>query len=285
MQRGLVTIAAVLMVVLSSCSGDAPETERGWVVDGDDPARPPAGGERSVPRRCRGDGRSRGTARWSSRATACCIGTPWRPCPPSVRGPAPARPLLRTPPIADELEAQLDRFETVNVLLSDLYGYPSSWPAASLCRLRGVERRRFSRSSTTRSSRGRWLSHRIASSSSPGTNPTSHCSGTAPSTSTPTLWLETEAIIRDTYPDALIGGPSYASYDSDAITAFLDRCAEARCQLDYLIWHGFQFDIPSLRADIDESNELITGDDLRRTRHQGAVDQRVPAGDTRSPPG
>ncbi len=164
--------------------------------------------------------------------------------------------LLRTPPIADQLDAQLDRFETVNVLLSDRYGYPPSWPAPPYLNAEAWI-------ATVQSVLDDPVVARVMAESperlifEPWNEPDAHVFWDGTPDEFTDLWLKTEAIIRATYPDALIGGPSYAFYDPGAITAFLDRCAEAGCQLDYLIWHGFQVDVPSLRAAIDESNALI----------------------------
>lgn len=172
----------------------------------------------------------------------------------------PLRPtVIRVGFALDELEAALERFETVNVLLSDGYGYPPGWPGPPY-----VDSKQWAAwvqsvlddpvivetmaESPERLIFEPWNEPDIAG----------FWDGTLDQSTD--LWLETEALIRDTYPDALIGGPSYAVYDTDAITAFLDRCAAAGCRLDYLIWHGFQLDLPSFRADVDESNGLISGD-------------------------
>jgi hypothetical protein len=172
----------------------------------------------------------------------------------------PLRPtVVRTPFVAEELDAQLDRFETVNVLFSDSYGYPPGWPVAPY--VDSAEWAALVRSiledpaiaAVMAESRERLISE-------PWNEPDIPLFWDGTLEQYTDLWIETEALVREVYPDALIGGPSHAFYSRDAITAFLDRCVEAGCRVDYLIWHGFQTSVPAVRAAIDESNELIADD-------------------------
>lgn len=255
MHRGFVAIAAVFIVVLSSCSDDAVEPELGGstttasYLDPSPAVDGPLQGDVEVTvdlEAPRVEQSRYGVLHWNAVEAV----------PDGLVDPLQPR-LLRTPLVADGLEAQLDRFETVNVLLSDSYGYPASWPAAPYLDVEPwIETVQSVLDDPVVAATMAESPERLIF--EPWNEPDAEIFWDGTPEQFTDLWLETEQIIRATYPDALIGGPSYAFYDADAISAFVDRCAAAGCQLDYLIWHAFQVDIPSLRAAIDESNELIS---------------------------
>lgn len=273
-RRMAMAIAVVAVLALSSCSGDGTNPEpRAATTTSSSPdelkpaASVPAGADAEVtvdlasPR----SERSRyGVLHWDAiEGVSTELVDPLRPT------------VIRVGFALDDLEAQLERFETVNVLLSDGYGYPPGWPVAPY-----VDSEQWAvwvqsvlddpvvvetmAESPERLIFEPWNEPDIAG----------FWDGTLDQFTD--LWLETEDLIRATYPDALIGGPTYAFYDTDRITTFLDRCAAAGCRLDYLIWHGFQFDVPSLRADIDESVELIGGEDYEALGIRGLLINEYP---------
>ena len=270
MCRRLMTVAAVAVLALSSCSGDGTNPElSGATTTSSPPTEPlpaasvPSGADAEVtvdlasPR----SERSRyGVLHWDAvEGVPAELVDPLRPT------------VIRVGFALDELEAQLERFETVNVLLSDGYGYPTSssfdseqWAEVVQSVLDDPVVVETMAESPERLIFEPWNEPDIAG----------FWDGTLDQSTD--IWLETEAMIRDTYPDALIGGPSYAFYDTDRITTFLDRCAAAGCRLDYLIWHGFQVDVPSFRADVDESVELITGGDYDALGIRGLLVNEYP---------
>lgn len=274
MPRRLVAIAVVAVLAVSSCSGGGSEPE----LSGETPTSSSPDGSQSASSAPSGADAEVAVDLSAPRPERSRFGVlHWNAIEGVPTGLVdPLRPtVLRTPFVAEEVESQLERFDTVNLLLSDSYGYPPSWPVPPY-----VDSEQWVALvqsvlddplivETMAESPDRLIFE-------PWNEPdmTPFWDGTRDQFTD--AWLETEAIIRDTYPDAQVGGPSYALYEPGAITTFLDRCATAGCRLDYLIWHGFQVDLPSFRADIDESDELITGGDYDALGIRGLLVNEYP---------
>jgi len=55
-------------------------------------------------------------------------------------------------------------------------------------------------------------------------------------------WLSAYTLIKSLDPDALIGGISFASYQSNAFDSFLKFCSENNCYPEIITWHELQTD-------------------------------------------
>ncbi|MCD8049578.1 MAG: discoidin domain-containing protein [Clostridia bacterium] len=55
-------------------------------------------------------------------------------------------------------------------------------------------------------------------------------------------WKAAYNLIRSLDPDALIGGVSYATYQSNAMRSWIKFCVDNDCEPDYITWHELQTD-------------------------------------------
>ena len=71
------------------------------------------------------------------------------------------------------------------------------------------------------------------------------------------VFLTAERAIHDTYPDALVAGPSRAYHDIEWIERFLDHLLAEHARLDIFTLHAFHTDVVSLGQDLAQIREVI----------------------------
>ncbi len=70
-------------------------------------------------------------------------------------------------------------------------------------------------------------------------------------------WQKAYTLIRDMDPEALIGGASYATYQSNAMESWIKFCVENDCQPDCITWHELQTDkLSSFKSHLDHYRAL-----------------------------
>lgn len=70
-------------------------------------------------------------------------------------------------------------------------------------------------------------------------------------------WKAAYELIRELDDKALIGGVSYASYQSNAMESWIKFCVENKCEPDYITWHELQTDkLSSFKSHLDHYRNL-----------------------------
>lgn len=70
-------------------------------------------------------------------------------------------------------------------------------------------------------------------------------------------WLDAYKLIKSLDPDALIGGISLASYQSNAMDSWVKFCVANNCEPDYVTWHELQTDkLASFKSHLDHYRGL-----------------------------
>lgn len=70
-------------------------------------------------------------------------------------------------------------------------------------------------------------------------------------------WQKAYTLIHELDPEALIGGASYATYQSNAMESWIKFCTENGCEPDYITWHELQTDkLSSFKSHLDHYRSL-----------------------------
>ncbi len=156
-----------------------------------------------------------------------------------------------TPPLA----RALDLAEVYNLVLSDAWGYPPGWtpPYEDLDGWRSLVRTTIEREDLAAAARSE--PERVLF--EPWNEPDFPIFWEGTDEQFFEVFLAAERVIREVYPNALVAGPSYAIYNFERISSFLDFCLQQDVRIDVLTFHAFHADVISLGDNLAELRREI----------------------------
>ncbi len=80
----------------------------------------------------------------------------------------------------------------------------------------------------------------------------------------------TAAPIRETFPEAKVGGPAVANGDGDLLPGFVERCAKEGTRLDFISWHLYSDD-PRKHARLADKHRALVAEKFPKRRPEMLV--------------